>query len=220
MDENTILSSIEDLNLALYNYVLPLQLAIPELEVMGFGSGINRPELPRNGIRLNLYNIEVDRERPTPLAGHPVRVPSDLKQDFEVEGELYEDIPLGYTLRYPLPVLLSYELDTWCYRTKTQLALDMAILTRFPERGVLYLPIDSVEYQFPIELIEIVNLDDLKNNFRERIYRFSIEAWVESHLADTLTKIITTSKIEAYEGNKITDTDVKLMDLETKAETP
>lgn len=220
MDENTILSSIVDLHRALYDYVLPLQVSIPGLEVMGFGSSRDRPELPKIGIRLNLRAIEIDRNRPTPLVGQPVLVPSDEKKDYIYEGQLYEDIPDGYTLKHPLPVLLQYEFDTWSYNTKAQIAIDHAILTRFPERGVLYLPIDSVEYQFPIELLGIENLDDLKQNFREHLYRFQIEAYVESPVPDYNSKIITTSLLEVYDGKEIQDIETKLMEIITEAEIP
>lgn len=220
MDENTILDDISKFHQSLYDYVKTIQSDIPTLEVMGFGSSINRPELPIIGMRVNLREIEVDRSRPTPLAGKPVTVPSEQKNNYEYKDELYENIPDGYTLRHPMPIILHYELTTWCYKTLTQLSLDHAIFKRFPERGVLYLPIDNVEYQFPITLAGIENLDDLKRNFRERVYRYDIEVWIESSLSDIESKIITTSNIEVFEGSEITDTDIKLMEINTQAEIP
>lgn len=218
MDENTILSSIVDLHQAVYDYMLPIQNDISGLEILGFGSSRERPELPALGIRVNLRSIQVDRLRPTPSAGNPVLVPSEEKKDYEYEGILYEDVPVGFTYKHPLPVLLQYEFNTWCYFSKDQIAIDHAILSRFPERGVLYLPIDSVEYQFPIELLGIENLDDLKQNFRERLYRFAIEAWIKSPIQDAEAKVITTSLIEVYQGKEITDLEDKLMEIVDQAE--
>ena len=216
MDENTILPSIVNLNQALYDFVLPMQDEIEGLEVMGFDSSRDRPELPTIGLRLHLFGINVDRNRPTPIGGNPLLVPSEEKKDYIVDGKLYENVPDSYTFKHPLPVLLQYQLDTWCYYAKHQIAIDHAILTRFPERGVLYLPIEGVEYQFPIELLDVGNLDDLKENFRERVYRYQIEAWVKSPLQDFERKNITTSQMNILQ--KIQDQEIDLMEILTQAE--
>lgn len=218
VDENTILPSIVDISQAFYDFVADIKIALPSVRVMGLDSSRNQDPLPEFGIKLTLDEITIDTTRPTPMAGQQVAEPSQDTNDYIYEGELFTDIPDGHTFRYPLPLILEYGIRTWCYSAQEQISLDYQLMTRIPDRGVLYLPINSTEYQFPIRLDVIDTLDDLRDNLRERIYRYVMEVWVESPIADRDTNIITTSNIEVYDGDSIDDIQKKLMEIVTVAE--
>lgn len=213
MAENNILTSIADLNTKLYELLTGITVDVPGVRVMGFDSSRTRDPLPTKGLQIRLSAIEIDRNRPTPQILHPVQIPSD-PQDFIIDGELVEDIPTQYTNKYPLPLLLTYEIDTWCHDAQTQLSIDHGLLKLFPERGVLRVEINSVEFELPFVTLGVQNLDDLEENFRERIYRYQIEAWVVGNMSDSVSKIITKSITEVWQQ----ESDIKLMEVIVEAE--
>lgn len=198
MGENNKLPTIEGLHRAFYALVETLKLDMPSLRILGYESSRTKEPLPPLAIALHLSDIQVDRSRPTPQIGHRLFIPGELK-DYQVEDEVFEDIPSEYVTSQPLPVLLTYHLDAWCHSPVEQLSLDHAILKLLPERGVLNLEIDTVEYELPIMLLGTENLDELRENFRERLYRFSVEAWIQGNIADAVSKIILNSQTEVYD---------------------
>jgi hypothetical protein len=158
-------------------------------------------------MHITLGDFQVDRKRPTPLEGHRVEENDGTEIIESYDDETFTGYD-GRTVRYPLPVTLDYEIDTWSHSAQQQLSMDQKILQTFPERGVVTLPIGEEEYDFPIELVGIENLDDLALNLRERLYRFRLEAWIKSAIPDEQRKIIQSSEINVREGN--TPEDVNL----------
>jgi hypothetical protein len=186
----TILNSIAKLHQAVYDRMASVT-SIPGLEFLGFDDGKNRPTLPKKAVQISFAGYEVDRGRVTP----DVITPSGTAVTLTYDGEPVTLNP-EFTIRKPIPLDLYYEIDAWCYDSRTATEIDLGLLNRFPERGVLSLAIDGELYDFPIELVGIQNLDDLTKNIRERIYRFKIEAWVTGFLPDRDGKIITTIENE------------------------
>ena len=182
----TILNSIAKLHQALYDRMSSVA-SVPGLEFLGFDDGKSRPTLPKTAVQISFAGYDIDRERVTP----DVMTPSGATVTLTYDGEPVTVHP-EFTIRKPIPLDLFYEIDAWCYDSRTASELDLALLGNFPERGVLSLPIDGMPADFPIELVGIQNLDDLTKNIREKIYRFKIEAWVTGFLPDRDGKIITT----------------------------
>lgn len=182
----TILNSIAKLHQALYGRMASIA-TVPGLEFLGFDDGKNRPVLPKKAVQILFAGYDIDRGRVTP----DVVTPSGSTTTLTYDGEPVTVYP-EFTVKKPLPLDLLYEVDAWCYDSQTALEMDLALLAKFPERGVLTLMIDGAPADFPIELVGIQNLDDLTKNIREKIYRFKIEAWVTGFLPDRDGKIITT----------------------------
>lgn len=182
----TILNSIAKLHQALYDRMASIA-SVPGLEFLGFDDGKNRPVLPKKAVQISFAGYDIDRGRITP----DVVTPSGATVTLQYDGEPVTLDP-EFTVRKPIPLDLLYEIDTWCHDSQEALAMDLALLATFPERGVLALTIDGSPADFPIELIGIQNLDDLTGNVREKIYRFKVEAWVTGFLPDRNGKIITT----------------------------
>ena len=181
----TILNSIAKLHQALYDRMTSI-VSVPELEFLGFDDGKNRPTLPKKAMQISFAGYDIDRGRITPDVVTPSRTTVMLMYD----GEPVTVDP-EFTIHKPIPLDLLYEIDAWCYDSQAALAMDLGLLAKFPERGVLPLTIDGSSADFPIELIGIQNLDGLTKNIREKIYRFKIEAWVTGFLPDRNGKIIT-----------------------------
>ncbi len=181
----TILNSIAKLHQALYDRMASIA-TVPGLEFLGFDDGKNRPVLPKKAVQISFAGYDIDRGRVTP----DVVTPSGSTLILTYDGEPVTVSP-EFTVKKPLPLDLLYEVDAWCYDSQTALEMDLALLAKFPERGVLTLMIDGAPADFPIELVGIQNLDDLTKNIREKIYRFKIEAWVTGFLPDRDGKIIT-----------------------------
>lgn len=215
MAENNVLISIDKLHRKIYELVQTLAGTIPEARFMGFESSRVKEPLPTVGIAMNLSEISVDRNRPTPQMGHRIFKPNELK-DYELNGEIFHDVPVSYTTIEPLPVLLTYEIDTWCHEPIKQLQMDHALLKLFPERGVLVFEIDSVEYELPIALVGIDNLDDLRENFRERLYRYTIEAWTEGNIPESLSQTITAAEFEIFKEPEETQLDLFKIEAEVQ----
>lgn len=182
----TILNSIAKLHQALYARMASIA-TVPGLEFLGFDDGKDRPLLPKKAVQISFAGYDIDRGRVTP----DVVTPSGSTVVLTYDGEPVTVSP-EFTVKKPLPLDLLYEVDAWCYDSQTALEMDLALLAKFPERGVLMLTIDGAPADFPIELVGIQNLDDLTKNIREKIYRFKIEAWVTGFLPDRDGKIITT----------------------------
>ena len=182
----TILNSIAKLHQALYGRMASIA-TVPALEFLGFDDGKSRPVLPKKAVQISFAGYDIDRGRVTP----DVVTPSGSTTTLTYDGEPVTVYP-EFTVKKPLPLDLLYEVDAWCYDSQTSLEMDLALLAKFPERGVLTLMIDGAPADFPIELVGIQNLDDLTKNIREKIYRFKIEAWVTGFLPDRDGKIITT----------------------------
>ncbi len=182
----TILNSIAKLHQALYGRMASIA-TVPGLEFLGFDDGKSRPVLPKKAVQISFAGYDIDRGRVTP----DVVTPSGSTTTLIYDGEPVTVYP-EFTVKKPLPLDLLYEVDAWCYDSQTALEMDLALLAKFPERGVLTLMIDGAPADFPIELVGIQNLDDLTKNIREKIYRFKIEAWVTGFLPDRDGKIITT----------------------------
>lgn len=212
--ENLILDNLADLHTALYNKLVPLTVAIPGLELLGFDSSRTNNPLPPVAVKMTLRDIDVDRTRPTPRLGNSVYENTGTPLTLTYDGETFTDVYPEFIRKYPLPVLLNYELDTWSHSAMQQLAIDQEILKILPERGCLFVTFNSVEYALPITLIGIENLDDYRENFRERLYRYNIEAYVKSWVPDKNGKIIINPIFEVYKGNKPEDAASKnLLDV-------
>lgn len=203
--ENLILDNITDLHTAIYNKVFGLTLSIPGLSVLGYESSRQYPELPQRAVKVLLREVAIDRRRPTPRLGNNIALPSGTPIDLTYNGVLYPQVYPELTYKFPLPVLLTYELDCWAHDAVTQLTIDQGILQMMPERGCLFLNINLVDYALPITLIAIETLDDYQENFRERLYIYNIEAYVKSWVPDEIKKIITNPITEIYKGNKPED---------------
>ena len=204
--EAIILDSLEDLHTAMYAKMATIT-GISGIRFLGFDSGKTREEIPTVGMHINLQDIAIDRTRPTPQESHKIEENAGDQLIESYSGENFT----GYSersVRYPLPVLLNYSIDCWCYSAQTQLQMAEAIFQKFPDRGVVTLSIDGTDCDFPIELVAIDTVDDLSQNLRERIYRYRIEAWTKSSIADTNRKVITSSEISVYEGS--TPEDINL----------
>lgn len=181
----TILNSIAKLHQALYDRMASIA-SVPELEFLGFDDGKNRPTLPKKAVQISFAGYDIDRGRVTPN----VVTPSGSTVTLTYDGEPVTVYP-EFTVKKPLPLDLFYEIDAWCHDSQVAPEIDLALLAKFPERGVLILTIDGTPVDFPIELVGIQNLDDLTENIREKIYRFKVEAWVTGFLPDRDGKIIT-----------------------------
>jgi hypothetical protein len=169
---------------------------IPNLAFLGFDDGKSRPTLPKVAMHISFGGYEIDRKRTI----HQV-YKATAEGSYIYDGEEFT-VPSEFEVSKPLPVDLFYEIDTWCHDSQTSIAMDLAILTTFPERGVLNLPINGDVFEYPIELLGVQDLDDLTENIREKVYRYKIEAWVPSHLLTTMRKIITAPIIELYAKDK------------------
>lgn len=187
-----ILTNIALLHAALYDRLSSIS-TVSGLEFLGFDDGKSRPTLPRIGMQISCTGMDTDRGRVMPQVFEATGASESIMYD----GEEH-DVQTSYTIKQPIAVDLTYEVDSWCYDSQTSLALDVELMKLFPERGVLTLPIEGEDTDFPVELIGIQNLDDLTKNIREKIYRYKIEAWIPGFLADRNGKIITTIDNEIY----------------------
>lgn len=192
-----ILENIADLHLKLYDLVSSMAGTLPDTEFLGFDDSKSRPELPQKAIQLSFDGFEIDRGRTT----------TDVHEfigDFESFVYDKEEVLLQtqFIKKRPLPIDLFYELDAWCYDSQTALQIDLAILKTIPERGVLSLTINDQPCDFPIELLDVQNLDDLTANIREKIFRYKVEAWVPSFLNQKTGKIVTTAITDIHESEK------------------
>lgn len=199
MGEAIVLDNISDLHQALYDYMVTIN-TVPGCEFIGFDSSRTQTTLPAIGMKISLDNIAVDRTRPTPSLAARLEIKTGPQQDFTYGGVVYPNVYTQRLIRYPLPITLTYKVWTWSKSSLTALALDQAVLRKFPERGVLKFTIGGEEGEFPIRLQGIQNLDDLKENFRERLYMFEIEAYTVGWMPDETEKIITTQIEEFYSG--------------------
>ena len=202
--EAIILESLSVLHQLIYDMITAIG-GIEGLVVLGFDSSHTNNPLPKKGIKISVLEVTVDRLRPTPQASNRVEELSgtEIIREYEDHG-----VRTGYserTLRYPLPVSVIYDVHTWCYDTMTQLAINQAIMQTIPERGTLTFAIDGENYLFPVELLNVVPLDDLDRNLRETVFRFRVEAYISSHLSDDTRKIITTIEEDTYLGSKEED---------------
>lgn len=204
--ESVIVEDLADLHTAMYDKMASIS-SVTDCAFLGFDSSKTNPTIPKIAMHISLDSVEIDRRRPTPLEGHRIEEDSGDEITETYDGEEFTGFE-GRLYRYPLPVILNYNIDTWCHSAQTQLQMAQAIFQKFPERGVLTLDIDGTDYDFPIELTGIENLDDLSLNLRERLYRFRVEAWCESSKPDVEGGIIQISEIDVYQGNSIDDIDL------------
>ena len=191
-----ILDNIAHLHIALYDKMAGID-SIPNLAFLGFDDGKTCPTLPKVVMHISFGGFEIDRRRTI----HQV-FKSTAEGSYIYDGEEFT-VPSEYSVSRPLPVDLFYEIDTWCHDSQTSIAMDLALLATFPERGVLGLPVNGDVFDFPFELLGVQDLDDLTENIREKVYRYKIEAWVPSHLLTTMRKIITAPIIELYVKDKL-----------------
>ena len=187
-----ILTSIGLLHAALYDRLSTIT-SISNLQFLGFDDGKSRPSLQQIGMQISCTGMDTDRGRVMPQ----VIEPSGATETITYDGE-DQEVQTSFTVKQPIAVDLTYEVDCWCYDSQTSLAMDVELMKLFPERGVLTLPIAGEDTDFPIELLGIQNLDDLTKNIREKIYRYKIEAWIPGFLADRDGKIITSITNEIY----------------------
>jgi len=187
-----ILTNIALLHAALYDRLSSIS-TVSGLEFLGFDDGKSRPTLPRIGMQISCTGMDTDRGRVMPQ----VLEATGASETITYDGEEY-DVQTSFTVKQPIAIDLTYEVDSWCYDSETSLGLDVELMKLFPERGVLTLPIAGEDTDFPIELLGIQNLDDLTKNIREKIYRYKIEAWIPGFLADRNGKIITSITNEIY----------------------
>lgn len=173
---------------------------ITDLEFIGFDDSKSRPKLPKVGMMISCAGFNVDRGRVTPAV-----------QEFtsDVETVIYDEeefeVQTDYTVKKPLPIDVFYEVDTWCHDSQVALQMDLSMMSTFPERGVLSLEIDGEDHDFPIELLDIQDLDDLSQNIREKLYRYKVEAWIPGFIDDRTGKIITTTITDIYQNNGDSD---------------
>lgn len=191
-----ILDNIAHLHMAMYGKMAGIN-NITNLAFLGFDDGKTRPPLPKIAMHISFGGHEIDRRRTI----HQV-YKTTAEGTYTYGGEEF-NVPSEFEVSQPLPVDLFYEIDTWCHDSQTSIAMDLALLATFPERGVLSLSINGKEHDFPIELLGIQDLDDLTENIREKIYRYKVEAWVPSHLLTTIRKVITAPTIEIYARDKM-----------------
>lgn len=200
-NEATILQSVNDLHQALYDHMVAGMVGVvPASDCMGYDSGFKSPTLPAKGIKIVVTDLKVDRTRPTPLEG--TRVEENLGNVITKSygGVVYTGYE-GRRYRYPLPVEIIYSIYTWSHRAIDQFEIDHAVLKTFPERGILQLPIQGNQYDFPVEILTTQTLDDLKENIRERVYQLRVEAWITGHIPDRDGKIITSVETQFFARN-------------------
>lgn len=186
-----ILNSIASLHVAMFDRMASI-IGIPGLEFLGFDDGKNRPVLPEVAMHMSLGGYDVDRGRVI----HSVHE-ATAQGTYFYDGEEFT-VDSEFDVRRPLPVDLYYEINTWCHDSQIALSMDMALQRLFPERGVLTMQVEAITVGLPIELLGIQDLDDLTENIREKVYRYKVEAWIPSYLADASRKIITTPIIELF----------------------
>lgn len=201
--EATILADLKDLHQAMYDKMASIT-GVTGLQFLGFDTGKTKEPLPEIAMAISMDALDIDRRRPTPAEAHRVILADGLEIVGSYGGATYTGLD-GSTIKYPLPVTIGYNITTWCYDVQTQLAMFQKLMQKFPERGVVTLSIGGEPFDFPIELVGIDNLDDGAQNIRERIHRYKVEAWIDSHIPDGVVKIITSSEISVYEGNKPED---------------
>jgi len=190
-----ILENLANLHTELYIRMSAIT-GITELQFLGFDDSKTRPNLPNVAMQISYAGFEVDRGRMM----HDVQEYTNAPETVSYDGEESE-IQTDYTLKKPLPIDIIYEIDTWCHDSQASLQMDLAMMATFPERGVLELTIDSETVDFPIELLDVQDLDDLTQNIREKLYRYKIEAWIPGFIDDRTGKIITTSITGVYQNN-------------------
>lgn len=203
MPESIILQDIAELHQAMYDRLATIT-GIPGLRFLGFDSRRTNNPLPQIGLDISLNDFVVDEKRPPPMSGNRVITPEGDEQTGEYEGDTlnwYE----SSLATHPLPVSLVYRFESWCHDAQTQLQLDLAILQTFPYRGVLDLDIGGTVYSFPTMLASIANLDDLQENLRNRVYLYTVECWVSSHIADQEIQNILRTTTEFYESRETED---------------
>lgn len=213
--EMLILADLSDLHQAMYNKMASIS-GIAGLQFIGFGSSRQKPVLPEIGMHISVYDMEVDRNRPTPLEGTPVSLPNGDAQNLLIGGVQYNGVFLERKKKYPLPLTVTYKIDTWCHDVKTALLMDQKIFSTFPERGGLTFNIQNQDTFFPMYLLNSTNLDEPKEHIRERIYIFVVETWIDGTLADKITKVITKTNDQIFKGTQTSDADVpgnNLMDV-------
>ena len=206
MNDTPILTDLADLHKAMYARMQTIS-GPAGLEYLGFDDSKRKPILPNVALHMSLADIQVDRTRPTPLSAHRVEEETGSEIIRHYGGAVYTG-RTGRRYRYPLPVSLIYAIDSWCHSAEQQLALDIGIMNTFPDRGAVSFVINDQTWMFPIELLGVQPLDDLAQNLRERLYRFRVDAYVESSIRDTTGGIILSSEISVYEGKTPEDINV------------
>lgn len=204
MGEGIVLESIKDLHQAMYDRLATIT-GVTGLEFIGFDDSRRVPTLPAIGMKIALGGKKVDRGRPTPGLAGRLEIKSGPQQDFTVGGVLYPGVFTERTIKYPLPMILTYKVWTWCKSSETAILLDEKLLQKFPERGTLHFTIGTEDGDFPITLQSITALDDLKEAFRESVYEWDVECWIKGHIEDETRKIITKITDEIYQGSSIED---------------
>lgn len=189
-NETRVIDDMEDLIQALFAKGQTIT-SITGLKHKGFESSKQTTELPDVGLKMSIRNIEPDRKRP--MAGDPSRVMNGTGAEttYEVDGVEYT-VQADQIVSYPMPVRITLALHTWSHSALTQAQLDLAVLQTFPERGVLSMTIgdDTEESDFQIELLVTQPLDDMQENYRERVYSYALDIYVPSSIADDTRKLI------------------------------
>lgn len=198
--KNKIITDLKDLNEAMFDKMSSIT-GIDDLVFKGFGSGRTTPPIPQVGMKIAIADFQEDRKRPGPSDANRVEVDSGTPSDYEVDGEIIEDVYPEKNFYYPLPLSITYSIHCWSHSATTQLQMDQKLLQKFPNRGVLQLEIDDEVSEFPIELVSIQTLDDLNLNIRERVYMYKLDCYVDGAIASTTAKIITKIINEYYVGN-------------------
>ncbi len=208
--ETTIVDDLRELCEKVYDKMASIS-GITGLEFKGFGSSKQTLPLPQIGMKMSLIDFQVDRTRPPAGVGNRVLIESGTPVDYEVDGETQTVYPERIAKK-PLPVVLTFGIDTWCHNQVTQLQMDQKILQKFPERGVLTLTFgedpDEEDFEFNVRLIGTRNLDDLAENYRERIYQYELETYIPSHFDDETLKVITSEIFELYGDMPDDPTDI------------
>lgn len=191
--ETKLVDDIAELCGKLYDKMAAIS-GITGLVFDGFDSSKQTQPLPQIGMFMKLADLQVDRSRAPAGCGNRLLIESGDPVDYVVDGETVTVYP-ERTTKHPLPVILTFTIDTWCHKQTTQLQIDQKILQTFPERGTLTLTFgegdDETDFNFPIRLVTTKNLDDLQENYRERVYQFELELYTPSHYTSETLKVIT-----------------------------
>lgn len=205
MPEATILTSLTTIHQAMYDRMAAITVpSAPSLEFVGFSSSREHQSLPPVAVGISLFDLAPDPNRPLPGQAGRVLEPIGSVQSGDYNGvsQSWYD---SYNARHPLPLILNYQIESWCHSAQTQLELDLAIMQAFPYKGVIDVVVGLDTFSFPIELVATANLDDLEENFRNRVYRYRVETWVESSIPDEELQTITSTFTEQYQSNQSED---------------
>lgn len=204
MSDTVIITDLSQLCSALYDKMVTT--AVPGCTYVGFQSSLSQKPLPKVAMQISVAGLEVDSSRPLPSGEHRIY----LGEGSELTGTTYDadGNPVSktyyetYATKHPTPMDMSFDIRTWCHDAQTALQMDLAMLSVFPKFGFFDLDIGGTDYTFPIEMLSSVVLDDLTENFIERVYRFKIELYAPGHLADGSVKTITSGEFSVFDGDE------------------